>query len=436
MNGNEKIDPTLGDREGGRHSQSGDYSVKTGKYQNLVAKVLCVLTAATLWFYVAGTNMAIEERKFTGVPVTVENVDVIEQELGMSVISGYDYTVDLTLQGPKAELDRLSVDDISAYVDVSEIKAAGEAALVIQTSMPAGINVTNQSASLISVYIDNSISKKVPVKVSHLSYVFEPFFLGTPEPSVSAVSVTGPAAELDKIDHALVFLDLMDLGRLEKTVTATGIPVLKDINGEDIVNAYVKLQTGEITVRLPVYTKKNVKLVPMYEHGYYNSNYVSATVSPETITVKGDPDDLAHIDEVGLLIDETEVNDFGTNESFIEVPIGDLGDVENISGYTSAKITFRHNNTETFKFNIKNISVRNPGNLDYYLETASVDVELRGTAIARTLLNESGSNIRATVDLGGLSSESGTVTVPLDVEIVGISNLYPINSYSVSVVIK
>lgn len=436
MNINDKYTPASDGASEQSAGVRGEYSVPQNKYQNLIAKVLCVLAALTLWFYVAGTNMAIEDRKFTGVPVEVKNVDLIEEALGMSVISGYDYTVDLTLQGPKSELDRLSLDDFSAFVDVSGITEAGEAALEIQTTMPSGITVTNQSASLISVYIDKSISKKVPVEVTHLSYVFEPFSVGTPEPNVTSVIVTGPAAELERIDHALVSLDLMDLGRIEKTVTTTGVPVLKDANGDDVNNPYVKLQTSEITVRLPVYTRKTVKLVPIYEHGYYNSSYVTATVTPETITVKGDPDELAELDEVGLLIDETEVSDNGTSQSYIEVPIGNLGSVENISGYTSAKVSFKHTNTETFKYTVTNISVRNPGNLDYVFAESEIEIELRGTSVARSLLGDGGNNVRASVDLSKLSPKSGNTVVPLEIEIVGIANVYPINSYIVAVTVS
>ena len=414
----------------------GDYRVKTSKYQNVVAKVLCILAAMILWFYVASTNTAIEEKKFTGVPVTVLNTDVIESELGMTVISGYDYTVDLTLQGAKAELDRISIDEITAYVDVGNISTSGEQALEIHTSIPSGITVVNQSASLIRVYIDKSISIRVPVKVTQSSFVFEPFSIGTPEPSVDSVIVTGPAAELEKVDHALVALDLLDLGRIEKSVTATGKPILMDSNGEEITNSFVKLQTTELTVRVPVYTQKEVKLVPMYKHGYYDNANVTATVTPASITVKGDPDELADIDEVGLYIDETEIDDNGADRCYIDIPITNLGNVENISTYTSARVDFVHSNTETFKFTVKNISVKNPNNLKYVLESSSVEIELRGSSVARSLLNETSNNIKAEIDISDIPAGSSYITVPLNIEVVGISNLYPINAYEIGVSVK
>ncbi len=436
MRKEKNINPAADEYEQHVAETGGDYSVKTSKYHRAIAKVLCVLAALVLWFYVASTNTAIEEKKFTGVPVTVINTEVIEENLGMSVISGNDYTVDLTLQGAKAELDRISLDDISAYVDVGEVAEAGEMALEIRTSVPAGVTVTNQSASLISVYIDKSIQTRVPVKVTQSSFVFEPYSIGTPEPSVDTVIVTGPAAELEKIDHALVALDLLDLGRIEKTVTTTGRPVLIDKNGETVNNAFIKLQTTELTVRVPVYTKKEVKLVPIYKYGYYDNANVTANVTPDSITVKGDPDELAEIDSIGLYIDETKINDSGTDRCYIDVPLGELDGFENISAHTSARVDFVHTNTETFKYTVRSISVNNPNNLKYVLGTSTIEIELRGTSVARSLLGDTENNIKASIDLSSIPAAAGYMSLPVNIEVVGISNLYPINAYEIGVSVK
>ncbi len=436
MDKEKNINPAADEYEQHVAETGGDYSVKTSKYHKGIAKVLCILAALVLWFYVASTNTAIEEKKFTGVPVTIINTEIIEENLGMSVISGNDYTVDLTLQGAKAELDRISLDDISAYVDVGNITEAGEMALEIRTSVPAGVTVINRSSSLISVYIDKSVQTRVPVKVTQSSFVFEPYSIGTPEPSVETVIVTGPAAELEKIDHALVSLDLLDLGRIEKTVTATGSPVLIDKNGEVVNNAFIKLQTTELTVRVPVYTKKEVKLFPMYRHGYYDNANVTATVTPASITVKGDPDELAEIDSIGLYIDETEINDNGTDRCYIDVPLGSLDRFENVSAYTTARVDFVHTNTETFKYTVKNISVNNPNNLKYIMGTSTIEIELRGTSVARSLLGDAGNNIKASVDLSNIPAASGYMLLPVNIEVVGISNLYPINAYELGVSVK
>ncbi|MBQ8552348.1 MAG: hypothetical protein IJ428_06005 [Clostridia bacterium] len=407
----------------------GDYQVSTSKYQNAVAKVLCVLAAIILWFYVVGTNTAIEEKVFSGVPVAIENLEVIESELGMSVISGYDYTVDLTLQGAKSELDRLSVEDITVYVDVGSITASGEQALEVKTSLPSGISVVKQSASLIRVYIDKSISISVPLRVEPHYSIESAYELGIPVPSVETVNVTGPAAELDKVAYALLSLDL---GRINKSITATGKPILVDETGAEIESAYVKLQTGEVSVQVPVYTYKDVYLAAEYKHGFYNASNVAVKFSPESVRLKGDPDVLAEIDSVAILIDEKKVIDDGV----LNANIPELENIENVSGITTVSVSIVHKNTDTRTMTVDNLVVLNPDDLDYMLESSTVDVTFRGTKQRLSLLNQN--NVTATLDLGNIVDVPGLQMVPLTITITNAlsSNVYEIGTYEMGVLIE
>ncbi len=407
----------------------GDYQVNTSKYQNAVAKVLCVLAAIILWFYVVGTNTAIEERAFSGVPVSVKNADTISSELGMSVISGYDYTVDLTLQGAKSELDRLFVEDISVYVDVGNIKESGEYSLEVKASLPSGISVVKQSASLIRVYIDKSVSISVPLKVEPHYSIESAYELGVPVPNVETVNVTGPAAELEKISCALLSLDL---GRINKSISATGKPILIDESGAEITNAYVKLQTSEVSVHVPVYTYKDVYFAPEYKHGFYNSSNVAVRFSPESIRIKGDPDVLSAIDEINIPIDEKSVLDDGVFTA--EIPYIDNAD--NVSGHTEVSVSIVHKNTDTRTMNVNNLVVFNPDGLDYILESSSIDVTFRGTKQRLSLLNQN--NVTATLDLGSVFDVPGVQMLPLKITITNAlsSNVYEIGTYEIGVQIE
>lgn len=407
----------------------GDYRVNTSKYQNAVAKVLCVLAAIILWFYVVGTNTAIEERVFSGVPVAIESLEVMEAELGMSVISGYDYTVDLTLQGPKSELDRLSVEDIAVYADVSGITSSGEQSLEIKTALPNGISVVKQSASLIRVYIDKSISISVPLKVEPHYSIESAFELGVPVPSTDTVKVTGPAAELEKVAYARLSIDL---GRISKSITATGKPVLVDANGEEIESAYVKLQTGEVSVQVPVYTYKDVYLSASYKYGFYNSSNVAVKFTPETVRLKGDPDILATVDTVSILIDEKSV----LADGVLNLDIPKLNGVENAGGITSVSASVVHRNTDVRTMKVDNIVVVNPDNLEYILESSSVEVTFRGTKQRLALLNQN--NVTATLDLGDIPDVPGLQMVPVKISITNAlsSNVYEIGTYEMSVYIE
>ena len=56
----------------------GEYVVRESKYENVVAKVLCVLAAIVLWFYVVITDTATDERAFTGLAVSIRNLETVE----------------------------------------------------------------------------------------------------------------------------------------------------------------------------------------------------------------------------------------------------------------------------------------------------------------------------------------------------------------------
>lgn len=410
----------------------GDYKVKTKKYQNLIAKVLCVLAAIVLWFYVVGTNTAIEERDFNSIPVTVENLDTIGA--GMSVISGDDYTVDLTLSGAKAELDKLSAEDIKAYVDVGGITESGEHTLEVHIALPKGISVVRQSSNMVRTYIDESISVPVPVVVKPLYTIENDFELGIPEPDVETVNVTGPKAQLENVSHALV---TVDLGRINKSVTATATPVLYDKSGAEITGTYIKMQTREISVRIPVYTYKEVPLKADYVHGYYTSSNVKIAFSPERIKLKGDPDVLAAIGSVPITIDETQI----TEDCTLELEIPELDGTDNVSGTTRAKVTIEHRNTTTANMTVT-VSVANNNNISHMLESSTIDVTFRGTKTQLDLLPKSADDIRAVVDLDAIPADladtSQPVSVPVTVTVDGAlaGRVYAVGTYEMKVMIR
>lgn len=384
-----------------------DYRVKASKFENVLAKVLCVLAAVTLWFYVVGTNTTIEEKNFDGVNVVVRGAETIESTLGLSVIGGYDYNVDLTLQGTRSDMSRASADNITAYVDVSGVKAAGEHSLEIKVELPNGVSLVGQSTRRIQVYVDKSVSVSVPVKVETLYSIESTYSMGTPEPSFTTVSVTGPEAELNKIDFARVKLDL---GRIDRTLTATGVLELIGKDETVITNPYVKLQNSEVSVRIPVYAYKEVPLVLEYVHGYYNNSNVDITVSPEIVRIKGDPDKVAAVDKIVIPINEKAIDG---NSSFTEEIITPTG-IENVSGSTYANIKIVHKNTETREVYITNLVVNNPNGLKLTCPEG-ITVKFRGSKASLDLI--SSSNVTATIDAASCPKQAGTYEVPVAITV-------------------
>ncbi len=408
---------------------SGDYQVKSGKYEHIIAKVLCVLAAVVLWFYVVGNDTATDETTVSGVAVAIRGLDRIEEELGLSVISGYDCVVDVTIRGAKSALKRLQIEDVSAYVDAGSITEAGEYTLEVHTSLPNGVTLGGQSVNYISVYIDQRTTVSVPIKVEPSFTIESTYTLGTPEPSIEMVNVSGPAEELEKIAGAVVSLDL---GRVTKTLTATGKIELVDANGSPITNPYVRMQTHEVSVRIPVYTYKDIPLTVDYKYGYYNDSNVTIKVTPASIRIKGEPDALEKIENLVVLqLDEKKITGDTTLSATIMLP----EDIENVSSSRTAEVAITHKNTETRSIVVSNLTVVNPNSLRYTLESRSITVQFRGPRSLITLLNKN--NVTATIDLGYLNNASGNVAVPVTISVTDVlsGSVYEIGEYMMDVTI-
>lgn len=423
MSDNEKNLPTA-------DASKGDYQVKESRNEKLIAKILCVLAAIILWFYVVMTDTTTDEKVFSGISVDIRGRDRIEDTLGLTIISGYDLTVDVTVKGPRADINRLTVDDVKAYIDMKTVDGAGEYTLPIRTSLPNGITAGSLSANYMTVYVDKRTTISVPVKIVTSQVIEADFTMGTPEPSIETVNVSGPEEVLRTIDHAEASFDL---GRVSKTLISTGKLTLVDANGNEINDPYVRLQTSEVTVRFPVYIYRDFDLKVDTKYGYYDSTNSRITISPASIQVRGDPDVISSMDSVSLgQIDEKKITGDETKSMAIMLPDG----VENLSGTTTATVTITQIGTTTKKLNVTDINVVNPNGLEYTLERNSLTVTFRGTKTMLDML--SSRNVSLTLDLGYLNKTSGTVSVPVTVNVQSTlsGKVYEIGDYSMNVTIK
>lgn len=147
---------------------TGDYTVRTSRAQDVTARIFCVLAAIVLWLYVMSIDSPDWEQTFTGVLVNIENETQLVDNYNMSVISGYDNTVSVTIKGKKSDISKYTSADITAFVDLTGISSAGRHQLQTGATAPAGLTVTEISPSTIWVYTDIRTTKTVPVDVNRI----------------------------------------------------------------------------------------------------------------------------------------------------------------------------------------------------------------------------------------------------------------------------
>lgn len=374
---------------------------------DITARILCLIGALLIWFYAVSSQTIIEETRYASIPVELKNVDSLEDKHGMTVISGYDYSVDVTLSGTRSELGRIDAEDISAYVDLSALETSGNYSLDVRVSLPGGVSLKELSSNYVDVYVDKRASKNVEIKVNPEYMIESGYSLGTPQTSIETVTVTGPADVLADITHAQVNVNV---GKITKTVTTTADIVLY-ASSTPVTNPYVKTTQSNVTVTIPVYAEKYVDLAIEFKHGYFNEKNTKITIEPSKIKIKGDPSLLESISSVYLMtVDEKAITSTtATQSARIELP----DSVESADGVDFATVTIKQVGVSTRQINAENFVVRNPNGVEYEIISDSVNITLRGTPGSLALVHEE--NVSLEADLSYYSNSAGRINVPLKV---------------------
>jgi|GEM_PF-1070515 len=399
-------------------------------------KVISVIVAVLIWFWVIGFESQVTRKKFVSIPVNMDYLTELKSNYGYSLIGEKELYIDVTLEGKSSYLNKIKTSDIYAYIDLRTVSQPGEIPVSIEIKEMDNVRITEQSQSSTILYIGTESFTNIPVRTSIVQMVKgSDIDIGELELSTRYITVYGVAEILKTLDYALVNLSL---GNIERSMTVTEKFVLIDKNGEEVKNQYIT--TREVTtidVKVPVTMKKEVPVKANYKYGYYNSRNTEITVIPDKIQISGPPDYIASIDEVLLEeIDEKKHE----NDIIITTPILPLPEGVTItSGITSVDVEIKFIDRDTKFLNIStiranpNFSVIPPANFEYHIKEERVEIKLLGPASAIKYIGSSG--VSATVDMSSLT-EKGAYVVPLNISVTSSNSngsVFCVGDYSVSV---
>ena len=269
------------------------------------------------------------EKTFNEVPVEIENVDKLRENSGLSIISGDDYVIDITIKGNRVKMASVERESIKAKVDVSGITDDGVYSLAVRVDTPpsSGFTVVDQSRTTIDVSVDVLTEKNFDISVNPIMTHSENY---STEETVnpSEITVSGPQELLKLISSVSVN---PNLGMISGDVSFNDRILILDKYGKEIVSPYITLssQYAEGTVRLigneeaNEKTTKTVPLVCSYKYGYYNDKNCSYVISPAEVTISGLKKDVDKVDSIDVCtIDETMITSTTVFQVTAESPKG------------------------------------------------------------------------------------------------------------------
>ena len=398
-----------------------------------ISFLIALLCSIGLWVYVVTTVNPEDTVTISGIPVTFYGQDEIQQDRSLLVTEGGDTLVSIDVTGKRADLKKLSAETVSAVVDVSRLRSAGDYSLSYEVTFAAElsdleVSVTDRTPYRVSFTLAKMASKTIEVKGVFDGNVAEGYMAEPMTFDHDTITIEGPEEIVNQVSYAQVILDRTNL---DKTVTAELEYTLIDSAGEKVDSSEITCDVTTIEVTLPVVMYKDIPLsVEFIDGGGATSNDVIYDIEPSSIMISGDAALLEGISQISL--GNIDLGDFGISEEYT-FPILIPNDTKNVSGDESATVSVKIRGMETKTIRSTNIAfVNKPEGYEPISMTQQLQILVRAksTEIDKIAAN----NVRVVADLSEITAP-GTYTVPVTVYIDGYTNAGAIGEYSVVVLV-
>lgn len=378
----------------------------------LYSVALSLAVAFGLWLYVVNTVSQQDDRTYYNVPVVMEGESILNED-NLMITSRSTSTVSVHLSGPRGELNKITnSNSLTVKVDLSKITEPGDdialAYTVVYPSNVNGSSLTEESRNPQAIYVDVDYrrTKEIPVQVSWTGSRSEDYIYDTENAVLDnpTITVAGPAAVVDQIDHAQIEVDLSEQ---VKSISQSYRYTLCDAAGEPVDAQQIVTSVEEVRLDMQIQRIKELDLVVdvVYGGGATASN-TEITLSQETLRVSGGE---AVLSELGDSFTVCTINlaDVERSSTELTFPINLPEGVTNQTGVSELTVKIRISDVMTKEVTIENFRVVNvPEGLSAEIITASLMVKVRGPADEITRLEEE--DIVAEADF--TNAEVGTAT--------------------------
>ncbi len=399
--------------------------------------VIALFASFALWLYVSSVEKVTIEETFTNIPLVFTGADTIRDTRELVVTQVSNSTVSIRVEGQRSVISKLkdNADELKAVIDISSVTEPVNNRTTFSVSFPDiidpnDVTILSRTPSIIEYYIDKQSTKTINVVCKFVGSVAEGYIVSQPISDPLTVRISGPEKVIEQVDYAYIEINRDEV---DSTLQFSAEYLLIGVDGNEIVDSSIVLETETVNVTLPVEASKEVALsVDLIYAPETSSENAIVTIEPSAITIVGDAEILAGINRISLgQIDLSDVD--GIYEKTYSIVL-DNG-IKNQTGTTEAEVTVEIRGLETKEFIINNFSYTNlPEGLLADIFTKSLTIKVR--ADAETIEKIAANNIRAVADLEDYADTVGDFTVPVKIYIADYSEAGVVGDYSIYVSIS
>ena len=411
-----------------------------------LAFLLSLAVAFGLWLFVITVVSPESEKTYFDIPVVLQNKEVLSQR-GLMIVSETP-KVTLALKSDRSTLNDLNEANINVIVNLSNIEKSGTHNLTYTIAypgnIPAGsISVQSSSTDLITLKVENRITKTVPIVVipkkntdgtdSALpqDYItdLQKAQLTTQEDNqpvaITGVEISGPQSVIDQIQKAVIDVDL---NNQTKTFSQNEIYTLCNEEGKAVNAEKVTTDVDVVEVTVKVQKVKEITLaVDVIPGAGATTENSTVTLSPSKIWIAGD-EELVDSIPATLDIGDVKLGSYLEDTSFTIDIKGLLQGAENRTGVDEITVDVKFTGLQVSTFNVTAITPQNvPEGLQVEIIDGFLPVTVRGPAAEVGKMTAD--NMSVQVDCSNIRIDDRT----MQVVVTSPAGVVPVGTYQVAV---
>ena len=171
--------------------------------RNWVAKLLSILAAIVMWFFIMRDQNPVMEVTYN-VPIQVQNLE------SNYIIEDAPASARVVLSGPRDTIITMKADVLKAYIDASGVKP-GQNNVTITFTPPAGMTLVEVKPDNITINVDEYAERKLPVEIVPLGKFSDDVALKSVTIVPKEVTVSGRKQQVNAAAKVVMKVNLTGL---------------------------------------------------------------------------------------------------------------------------------------------------------------------------------------------------------------------------------
>ena len=378
-------------------------------------KLASLIFAIIIWFLVTNINDPVISVRYTNVPVTLKNTNLItDQGQVYTILDGSDTISSVTIYAPRSIIDSLSQNNVVATADVQDLSSLNTVTINVTTNKYSDkIQKIVTSTDVVKLSVERKASKTLALTATTSGTLSDGYIIGDVTTEQNMIRINGPESVIQNIQSAEVDVDVT--GFTSNIGTDADI-ILYDADGDPVDSSQVSMNIKSVRVNVSIYGTKYVPLNYVVTgepaNGYILTGKIDS--NPSEVLIAGRSSVISSVNEITIKDDGLNVTGLSKNLNYtVDVskylPSGVTFGDPDYHGTAAVVVHIGSVSEETYDVSVKNVTVS--GEVDGFdiniddSEHDTVSLTLQG--LKSQLDAISAGSLEGTVDIDEILESNG-----------------------------